>query len=54
MLVIMDYLTKWAQSYPMAKANTTTTARHLMEWVYQMAHPAASYPIKVPTSCQPP
>jgi len=31
LLVITDYLTKWAQSYPIAKANTTTTARHLME-----------------------
>ena len=39
LLVITDYLTKWAQSYPMAKANTTTTARHLMEWIYQMGPP---------------
>ena len=39
LLVITDYLTKWAQSYPMAKADTTTTARHLMEWVYQMGPP---------------
>ena len=31
LLVITDYLTKWAQSYLMAKADTTTTARHLME-----------------------
>ena len=39
MLVITDYLTKWAQSYPMAKADTTTTAQHLMEWIYQMGPP---------------
>ena len=39
LLVITDYHTKWAQSYPMAKADTTTTARHLMEWIYQMGPP---------------
>ena len=38
LLVITDYLTKWAQSYPIAKADTTT-AQHLMEWVYQMGPP---------------
>ena len=39
LLVITNYLTKWAQLYLMAKADTTTTAQHLMEWVYQMGLP---------------